>query len=151
MNRHFVKALAVGVGLMASQASHAGVYTDDLGRCLVAHTSEQDRIQLVRWIFLVAALHPAVSDISQVSSAERDKADRGTAALLVRLMTDSCGKQTHDAVQYEGPQAIETSFGTLGQVAMRGLMSDPHVTAGFAGFSKYLDNDKLKAVMAPGK
>ncbi|UGB36811.1 hypothetical protein [Frateuria soli] len=151
MNRHFVKAMAMGVDLMASQASHGGIYTDDLGRCLVAHTSEQDRIQLVRWIFLVAALHPAVSDISQVGNTERDKADRDMAGLMVRLMTDSCGKQTHDAVQYEGPQAIETSFGTLGQVAMRGLMSEPHVTAGFAGFSKYLDNDKLKAVMAPAK
>jgi hypothetical protein len=54
-------------------------------------------------------------------------------------------------VQYEGPQAIEGSFGTLGQVAMRESRADPRVQGGFAGFSKYLDNDKLEAVMAPGK
>lgn len=151
MKSNFVKTMVVGFGLMASQASHAGIYTDDLGRCLVAHTSEQDRITLVRWIFLVAALHPAVSDISSVGSDQREKSDRATADLLMRLMTDSCAKQAHDAIQYEGPQAIETSFGTLGQVAMRGLMSDPHVQAGFAGFGKYLDQDRLKGVMGPGK
>jgi hypothetical protein len=151
MKRKLVSILAITFGLLASQGSHAGVYTDDLGRCLVAHTSEQDRIALVRWVFLVAALHPAVSDISQVSDAERENADRNMADLLVRLMADSCRKQTHDAVQYEGPQAIETSFGTLGQVTMRGLMSDQHVQAGFAGFGKYLDGDKLKAVIGTGK
>lgn len=149
--KRIVKTLAIAFALVASQASHAGVYTDDLGRCLVAQSSQQDRIDLVRWIFLVAALHPAVSDIAQVSSAEREKADRSMAGLLVRLMTDSCRKQAHDAVQYEGPQAIEASFGTLGQVAMRELMTDPHVQGGFAGFGKYVDNEKLKAAVGLGK
>lgn len=151
VKRKLVKTLAVAFGLVACQSSHAGIYTDDLGRCLVAHTSSQDRIQLVRWIFLVAALHPAVSDISQVTPKQREDADRGTADLMLRLITDSCRKQAHDAMVYEGPQAMEASFSTLGQVAMRELMTDPHVQQGFSGFAKFLDQKKFKDVMGAGK
>jgi hypothetical protein len=126
--------------------AHAGVYSDDMAKCLVASTSQKDKVALVRWIFANAALHPDVASISRVSSTERETLDRGAAALLEKLLTESCRKQTEDAIRYEGPMAFQLSFQVLGQVAMKELMSNKDVAAGFQGFAKYVDAKKIEAL-----
>lgn len=127
--------------------AHAGVYSDDMAKCLVASTSAKDKTDLVRWIFANAALHPDVGDISSVSAGARDAMNRTTAVLMERLLTDACRKQTQDAVRYEGPVAIQLSFQVLGQVAMQELMSNKAVSAGFEGFTKFIDKAKIDALL----
>lgn len=133
--------------LLVPAISMAGVYSDEMGKCLVASTSAQDKTKLVRWIFAISALHPDVASIASVSEAEREQMDRDTAALFERLVTESCRKQTMDAIRYEGAAiAFQISFGLLGQVAMQELMTDKTVNSGFENFIKYLDMKKLEAL-----
>jgi hypothetical protein len=134
-----------------SGSAHAGLYSDDMSRCLVANTSSKDKTELVRWIFSVAALHPEVSSIAALTEQQREGINRDIGKLLERLLTDTCRKQTQEAIKYEGGIAIQTSFQVLGQVAMQELMTNPAVANGFAGISKYLDEAKFKELAPTAK
>lgn len=48
-------------GLAFSLPAHAGLYADDLSRCLVDKTTTEDKNTLVRWVISTTTLHPAVA------------------------------------------------------------------------------------------
>lgn len=141
--------LALMLGLATPMAANAGIYSDDLSRCLVAHTGQQDQIVMARWIFGVMAAHPGVSAIAKVDDAARTANSRTTAQLFQTLLTESCKDETAKAVKYEGADALKTSFKVLGEIAMQTLLADPKVTAESQAFAQYIDEAKMKAVMAP--
>jgi hypothetical protein len=124
----------------------AGVYADDLGKCLVSATTKDDRSNLIRWLFVAAAQHPAVKPISVISPAQQDESDKAMGALIMRLLTDSCKTDAQKAIQYEGPVTIQIAFEVLGKVAGQELFSSPEVTANLKGLAKYIDADKIKAL-----
>lgn len=147
------KSVAAGLlilaGSLAAAPSMAGPYADDMAKCLVKSASPQDRSLLVKWIFAVISSHPDLASMSAVTAAQRDALDKSAAALYQRLLLESCKTETQDAIQNEGPQTMEYAFSTLGQVATRGMFTDPNVLAGMKNFTKYFDQDKLKAVLQP--
>ena len=130
---------------MLSAEAPAGVYGDELAKCLVASTTPKDHANLVRWIFSVAALHPDVSSISSVSTEERSAMSKSVAQLFQKLLTESCRKEFSTAVQYEGATTIETSFNVLGQVAMRALMTNEEVAKGLGELDTYIDKAALES------
>ncbi len=131
--------------------AHAGLYADDLSRCLVEKTTAEDKNALVRWVVATTALHPAVQPIANVSAESRARANRDTAHIFERLLTRSCLEQTRQAVKYEGAAAIQTGFQTLGQVAMAELFADPKVAEGLGELDKHLDVVKLREALEAGK
>lgn len=140
--------VAVLAGAAAPPAG-AGVYSDDLAKCLVASTTTRDQTDLVRWIFATAALHPGVSSIAAVSAEQRTAMARTVAELFERLLTESCRSQFAAAMQNEGNQTIEAAFQVLGQVAMRALMADPAVGKGFDEIDIFLHKEKIEAAAKP--
>ncbi|MFO1408279.1 MAG: hypothetical protein U1F08_12235 [Steroidobacteraceae bacterium] len=140
----------IGVAVLlatAATGARAGVYADDLGKCLVSSTTEADRALMARWIFASMSLNKEIARYVNMSAEVREGLNRDTAALYMRLMTESCRTQTRDAAKYEGAAAISAGFGLLGQIAAQGLFADPAVTAGVAQLDKYYDPEKLKAAM----
>jgi hypothetical protein len=140
--RLFVTLATLGIG----SQTQAGVYTDDLTKCLVESTSQDDRQTLVKWIFAAMAQHPAVSSMIAVSEGDVDKANAATGALFMRLLTEACTDATKKAIKYEGALAIQSSFGVLGQVATSELFSDQSVQKVLAGLEKYTDQKKIAAL-----
>ena len=138
-----LKAFAVLLGLALAGAAQAGPYGDDLAKCLVQSTSKADRINLVRWFFSAMSVHPAVKPLTNVSPREMDNSNRTMAQLFTRLLTESCREKTRLAVQYEGPQSLQSSFQLLGQVASQDLISHPDVTRSMGGFTQYFDQKKF--------
>jgi hypothetical protein len=132
--------------LLTIKPIYAGVYTNELTKCIVESTSAEDQIEIVRWMYSLISLHPEVKDMSLITKKQREKFDKQIAEILTKLLTESCVKPTEKAIKYEGDKAIETSFSVLGQVAMRELMSNPKVNAGMAGFTKYIDEEKFKSL-----
>jgi len=135
-------SFAVLAGTNAGQAL-AGPYADDMAKCLVRSTTAADRSSFVRWFFTAAASHPAVQSLAAVTPEQRDEANKSTAELFQRLLTESCRKEVQQAVKYEGPQTIGSSFQVFGEVAGRELFTDPAVTQAMGGFEKYFDKQKL--------
>ncbi|WP_043114027.1 hypothetical protein [Solimonas soli] len=147
--RFRIATVAAAIAAALSTPASAGPYGDDMAKCLVSSTTSDDKTALVKWIFAVSALHPAVAPMVRITEQERDALSRNGASLFQRLMTETCRTQTQQALKYEGPSTIEHSFGVLGQVAMRELFSDPNVVKGLAEAGKYFDRSKLEALSKP--
>lgn len=134
------------IALFFISPSHAGPYTDDLGKCLVESTSTRDRNSLVRWLFASASVHPAVSSIALVTPEQLEDSHAQAGDLFNRLLTDSCREETKKALQYEGEITIQTSFEILGRVAGQELFSSPEVNANMSGIEKYLDQEEIMSL-----
>jgi hypothetical protein len=132
--------------LSTSAPSFAGVYSDELAKCLVDSTTARDRTTLVRWMFGAATAHPDVASIAKVAPAQMEKANAAVADLLVKLLTESCVDKSRKAVKYEGALAIQQSFQVLGQVAGTELFSNPEVQKATASLEKHIDKQKLAAL-----
>lgn len=130
-----------------SSYSTAGVYTDDLSKCLVASTTVTDRNNLVRWMFAAAAKHPAVSEIVTVTPEVMEQTNKTMGDLMNRLLLVSCKTETKEAIKYEGGTTIEASFQVLGQVAGRELFSNPAVTESLSNLDKHIDSAALEKLL----
>lgn len=133
--------------LLPANMACAGPYTDDLSKCIIESTTPGDRAAFVKWMFAAASLHPAVKSIAAVSPEELDAANRQTAELLTKLLTESCKQNAEKAIRYEGNAALRASFEVLGKVAANELFSSAEVAAGMAGLTKYLDGEKLRSAL----
>src|SRR5512143_2048924 len=139
--------LAVGLALAAPISSYAGPYGDDMAKCLVRSTTSEDKTALVRWMFAMMSLHPAVKTMATVSDEQRTAASKHIADIFQELLTKSCVNETKDAVKYEGEVTIASSFSVLGQVAARELFQDPNVAAGLADLGKAFDTGSLRKTL----
>ena len=147
MFRRFA-ALAAGVAVCAlAPMAHAGIYSDDLAKCLVMSSSAEDQETLVDWVFVAISAHPAVQPYAKAPDAQRDEVNRKGAKLFERLLTSDCRKETIAALKYEGSGAMETSFGVLGQVAMRNLMNNDKVQQSINALGADVDQSKLEALL----
>lgn len=140
--------LLASVLCFVSTPSWAGLYTDDLSRCLVEKTSEKDKVALVQWVVMALTQHPAVSSLARTTAADVEKSNAAAGAVFTRLLAEDCADKYKNAVRYDGPGAIEAAFGVLGQVATRDLFMHADVQAVLAGLSKHMDEDKLRALEA---
>jgi hypothetical protein len=127
----------------------SGPYSDEVGKCLVGATTTEEKEFLVKWIFSIAALHPSVSQISNVTDAQRTAFSKTTAALFESLLTDRCKAKVVDAVKYEGSGTIEAAFTVLGQAAMMEMFSNAEVAKGLQEYASYLDEAKFEQLLGP--
>jgi len=97
-------------------------------------------------MFAMMSLHPEVRSMSAVTPERRAKASKDTAALFQRLLTQTCLGETRQAIEFEGSGVIEQSFNQLGQVAARGLFSDPGVASGMAEYANYFDQQAMAKI-----
>lgn len=153
-NRRIARLLAPALltfMAVAMQPVSAGVYTDDLSKCLVSRTTSEQKAILVNWMFSAMSLNPAVARYVAIPDAQRKQFNMDMAHLFETLMTVTCKKEMQAAVKYEGSGAIGAGFNVLGQVAGRELFSNPEVAKGMADLEQYMDEDKLKAAMSAGE
>ena len=138
-----VAILAMAVAAQGQQPSNV------LGTCLADHTSGRDRKDLAKWIFLTLAAHPEIKQYATANaSTAADESARTIAALITRLLTDSCLDETKAVIKGEGATSIKVAFEFLGQLAMQELMGDKSVTESFGLFERYLDKKRLDEALA---
>jgi hypothetical protein len=138
--------ILLSVSALAGQAAFASPATDRLSTCLTDNTSGKDRKDLARWIFVAMSVHPEIRSLSAVTPETRDEADKAMAALVTRLLTVNCEKQTREVASVEGNVGMYNAFRALGEVAMRELMGSPEVAASVGGYVRHLDQKKLESV-----
>jgi hypothetical protein len=123
--------------------------SDAVGLCLTDSTTGKDRKDLARWIFLAMAAHPEIKDLANASASASEESSRKVAALLTRLIAESCPVQIQQLVRAEGPDSLRTAFEFLGKVAIHELTTNEEVNKSIQQFQRYLDRSKLEAVLAP--
>jgi hypothetical protein len=145
------RALLVGAAVIAAglpaQPAAAGVFADELSKCLVRSSSTDDRVLLVQWMFAALSLHPAVQPMVSVKPEQRDVSTKKAGAIFARLLAENCRKESVAALKNEGNAAIGVAFGVLGQVASRDLMSNPNVEKGMGDLGGQLEGDPRLAAL----
>jgi len=136
------------LGAISSVPAQAGVFADDLSRCLVRSTTPDDRTLLRKWTFALMSADPDLATMSKVDAATHDTLDKQTGEMMIRLLTDMCPKEALAAIQSEGPGVMFGTFAVLGQYAQGELMQKPPVVAALKNFAKFWDTPKLKAFLA---
>lgn len=133
------------------QAHAASPESEALGLCLADNTTGKDRKELARWIFVAMAVHPEIRDLNAVTPPVRTQADKDMAALITRLLTEACVKPLRQAVAGQNSQAaLFDAFKSLGELAMRELMTNREVAESINGYLQYVDRKKLEdAFRAP--
>jgi hypothetical protein len=142
-----VAGLACIVGMIPHRAV-AGPFADDMAKCLVNSATDADKTDLVRWMFSAMSLNPDLASMATISTKQRDELATKASNLFSRLLFDSCKSQVQQAMRNEGPQTLVYAFQILGEVAMRGIMADPHVAQSVQALGKSIDPARLKALMA---
>lgn len=132
----------VCIGFAAN--AYAGPFTDDMSKCLVKNTTQDDKEALIKWIYAAMSAHPSVKSLSNVSTKQGDAFNKRAGELMIELLTQRCKFETQQAVKFEGEAAIRTSFQILGQVAMQDLMTNPAVTQYISGLANSVDKKALE-------
>jgi hypothetical protein len=140
-------ALAMATATL-SPAFAGSAAAEAVGTCMADNTTGKDRKDLTRWVFIAMAAHPDIRDLGQVSSGAADESSRKIAALLTRLMTESCVNEIRQLVQSEGPESLRTAFEFLGKVAFQELTTNQDVGKSLQGFTQYMDRSKVERVFA---
>lgn len=135
------------LALFVAVTANAGVYADDMSRCLVNSSSATDRDVFMKWLFSAMTLNSEVKSMAAISSGQRDEINKNTAVLLQKLITVTCRTEVQKAVKYEGQQTIQQAFQVFGQFAGLELLTSPRVAEGVAGLRKYIDEKKIMDVM----
>jgi hypothetical protein len=149
-SRTLVRSLLVTLSILASMHAVAGPYGDDMAKCLVKSSSPEDQTVFIKWLFAAMALHPDVASLATITVQQRDEFSKRAGALFQRLLTESCRSETQLAIRYEGPATIQYAFQVFGQAAAGNLFANPSVAVGMKDLTKYIDQDKIKALSATG-
>lgn len=137
--KSIILAVVLTATALAPMPAWAGVYGDDVTRCLAKSTSDGDKLSLVKWIFMSMAAHPAIKQYANISPEQRAQVDAEVGAIIVKRLTKSCRTETIAALKYEGTGFLENSFSSLGQIAMAGLTTDPQVGMALSNWTKNAD------------
>ena len=123
---------------------------DALRACLADSTTGKDRKNLAKWIFLAMAAHPDMKEHAHANAAaSADESSRGMAALVTRLLTESCVNETRAVMKGgQGAQSMQLAFQGLGQLAMQELMADKSVQDSMGLFERYLDQERFTKALA---
>jgi hypothetical protein len=145
---------ALVLTFVIGEDANAGVYADDLAKCLVENTTEADRAGLVKWMFSAIVVHPVVQEIASSRPGAMEAANKEVGALVTRLLTVSCEQETRKAMKYEGTSTLQTSFKVLGEVAGQQIFGHPDVARAMARISEHMDSAKFESLhnsVAPEK
>lgn len=136
---------AIFIASVSGSYANAGVYADDLGKCLVRKTSEADRAALMRWIFGALTLNPTVQFMTTITEEQRTEYAKIGAGLMERLILVDCRNEAAEGLKYEGPGVVSSAFKLLGEVAGNGLMTHPLVTEELGKVAAFLNEAKWDA------
>jgi hypothetical protein len=134
--------------LACAAPADAGVFTDDLSRCVVQKTTDADRTLLVKWMFAAVTKNPALSGMASLSQADCDKLNAGAAALYDRIILTECRSQTIAALKNEGVESLGQAGQVLGGAAARQLMGSPEVSAEIEKMGSGIEKERWKALAA---
>lgn len=125
----------------------AGPASDSLGTCMIESLGSKDKKQLGQWIFFAMATHPDTKEYSRVPADIQKGTNEYVGKLVTQLLSESCAEKVKIAAREEGPDAIKTAFELVGKIAIQELMTNKEVSASIADYAKFVDNEKLGAVI----
>ena len=131
----FIYIFVISINLNA----YAGPFTDDFAKCLVTKTTNQEKKDLVKWIYVTISFHPQLNQMSNLNAEDVEMANIRVADYMTNVFAYKCNDELNQAIKYEGEESILYAFELLGELAMGELMQDEGVTAASELFIEYVD------------
>jgi hypothetical protein len=132
-------ALSLTIGAPAA----AQTASDELTNCLTKHTNATDRQAMTRWVFVTMSSHPDLQPYTSTQATQEAQQIQGQMAqILTRLITESCAKETKQALRQGGPASIQKALTTVARQALTDLIAHPNVSAQLGGTVKQIDPGK---------
>ncbi|MEO1942035.1 MAG: hypothetical protein ABGW77_03990 [Campylobacterales bacterium] len=135
--KKILASVGIAVGLL---------FGGDLGECLVNHTTNADKVLLVKWIVGSYAHHPALKGMIKVDETQFQKSEKDVAKLFERLIGKDCKEEFNVAFQRKGEMAVAEAFGMLGKVAGVEVSNNPYVRKNLDAFTKYISPTFLSSL-----
>jgi len=136
-------AAGIAAALASPFPASAGLYSDDLARCLVAKTSDTDKVALSQWMFLVITAHPETAAVASIDPARKQEITVRAAGIFETLLAETCRKEAALAAKYEGSDGVGNGFKVLGEIAMNTLMTDTKVQAETQNYLQHMDLERI--------
>ena len=146
MKKLFVLGVVCLTFLVGSSVAKAGVYGDELTKCLVSSMDSKDKIKLAQWMGGAFTQHKAVASLVSVSPKKFLKITEEAGDVYLNLVFGVCLNETLNAIKYEGGAVFANSFKYVGQIVTRDLMLDADVQAAMNLLSVYFA-DKFDDVL----
>lgn len=137
--------LVASVG--STKVAIASPASDSLGTCMIDSLSGKERKQLAQWFFFAMSAHPDIKEYSKVSVEIQKSTNEYVGKLVTRLLAENCSEQLKLAAKEDGPEAVKGAFELVGKVALQELMANKDVAASISDYAKFVDNDKITAVL----
>ena len=134
-----LSSLILLLTLVLNFNSYAGPFTDDFAKCLVTKTTNQEKTDLVKWIYVTISFHPQLSQMSNLTAEDVEMANIRVADYMTNVFAYKCNDELDQAIKYEGEESVFYAFELLGELAMGELMQDQGVTAASELFIQYVD------------
>ena len=131
----FIYIFVISINLNA----YAGPFTDDFAKCLVTKTTNQEKKDLVKWIYVTISFHPQLNQMSNLNAEDVEMANIRVADYMTNVFAYKCNDELNQAIKYEGEESVFYAFELLGELAMGELMQDEGVTAASELFIQYVD------------
>jgi hypothetical protein len=145
-----MRAIGLSTLLLCAVASpaEAGVFTDDLSRCMVSKATASDRDAFMAWMFSAVSAAPRLQKLTTLDRAKRDEIAATAASVFQRLLLVDCRKEAVAALKAEGRNGMIQSFGALGRAATEQMFQSPEAQVELESLGKNFDEAKLEALGA---
>ena len=145
-----LRSLIVALALAVTASHHEQQAAMALKSCLADKSTGKDRKDLARWVFVAMAAHPEMKSHASASiDAALDDTSKTMAAMVTRLLTESCLSETKAAMKDgQFTQSMQVAFEGLGQLAMQELMADESVQRSMTWFERYMDQKRLTEALS---
>jgi hypothetical protein len=134
---------ALAIALLVPETASAGVFGDDLSRCLVEKASESDQRSLKRWMFSAFSADPALASLANITPKQRTAISSEAANVYNRLLLLDCRKQALAALKNEGTAVMGPAFGVLGRSVANGIFRSPAAEAELDKLASFFDETAL--------
>tara|TARA_R100001440_G_scaffold72398_5_gene96233 strand:- start:20576 stop:21019 length:444 start_codon:yes stop_codon:yes gene_type:complete len=145
--KNVIGVILVSLTIFMSNLANASTTTDSFASCLVNNLNGEERKGLAKWTFFSIAAHPEIKPYSQITSEQTEATDEYAGKLITRLLTRDCPAELKAAYK-ANPLATQRAFVLVGEVAMQELINDSEVNKKFFNYIKYVDKEKIKAIIS---
>ena len=95
-----MKKLAIFIFIFAISTnfnSYAGPFTDDFAKCLVTKTTNQEKKDLVKWIYVTISFHPQLNQMSNLTAEDVEMANIRVADYMTNVFAYKCNDELNQA------------------------------------------------------
>jgi len=123
---------------------------NQLGECITAKASAEDKPVLAKWVAVELSAAPLLTGVVTIDAAKREELDKAAAQVFTRLVTVDCADLSKQLMRSDGRSAFRSAGAALDRLAIRELIATPGVNSGIVrSYVSKLNQDDFRKLIQP--